>query len=48
MEPVEPQECYIWLRKFESVARNKLVRCHDAAVTFPHGQIVGQNEMKYT
>jgi len=34
-EPVEPQECYVWPRKFESVARNGLVRCHDAAATFP-------------
>ena len=34
-EPVEPQECCVWPRKFESVARNELVRCHDAAATFP-------------
>jgi hypothetical protein len=43
MEPVKPQECYIWPRKFESVAMNELVRCHDAAATFPHGQIISQN-----
>jgi hypothetical protein len=47
MKPVEPQECYTWPRKFESVARNELVRCHDAAATFSHGQI-GQNEMYRT
>jgi hypothetical protein len=47
-QPVEPQECYIWPIKFESVARNELVRCHDAAATFPHGQIIGQNEMYRT
>jgi len=34
-EPVEPQECYVWPRKFESVARNGLVHFHDAAATFP-------------
>jgi hypothetical protein len=43
VEPVEPQECYIWPRKFESVARNELVRCYDAAATFPQGKIIGQN-----
>jgi hypothetical protein len=48
MEPVEPQECYIWPRKFESFASNELVRCYDAAATFPHGQIIGQNEMYQT
>ena len=25
----------VWPRKFESVARNELVRCHDAAAMFP-------------
>jgi hypothetical protein len=25
----------VWPRQFESVARNRLVRCHDAAATFP-------------
>jgi hypothetical protein len=34
-EPVEPQECCVWPRTFESVARNELVRCHDAGATFP-------------
>jgi hypothetical protein len=48
MEPFKPQECNIWPRKFESVARNELVRCHDATATFPHGQIIGQNEMYQT
>jgi hypothetical protein len=43
IEPAEPQECCVWPRKFESVARNELVLCHDAAATFPHFQIVGQN-----
>jgi hypothetical protein len=45
MEPFEAHECYIWPRKFESVARNELEHCHNAAATFPHGQIIGQNEM---
>jgi hypothetical protein len=48
METVEPQECYIWPRKFKSVARNELVHCHDAAATFLHGQIIGQNEIYRT
>jgi hypothetical protein len=48
MERVEPQQCYIWPRKFELVARYELVSCHDAAATFPHGQIIGQNEMYQT
>jgi hypothetical protein len=48
MEPVEPQECCVWPRRFESVARNELVRFHDAAATFLHGQIIGQNEMYRT
>ena len=51
-EPVEPQECCVWPRKFESVARNELVRCHDAAAMFhrhsPHDQIIGQNGMYWT
>ena len=34
-EPVEPQECCVWPRKFESVARNELVRCRDADATLP-------------
>ena len=41
-----------WPRKFESVARNELVRCHNAAAMFhghsPHGQIIGQNGMYRT
>jgi hypothetical protein len=45
MEPVEPKECCVWPRKFESVTRNELVRCHDAAASFPHDQIIGQNGM---
>jgi len=52
METVEPQECCVWPRKFESFARNELVRCHDAAATFrghsPHGHIIGQNGMYRT
>jgi hypothetical protein len=52
MEPVEPHECCVSPRKFESVARNGLVRCHDAAATFcghsSLGQIIGQNEMNRT
>jgi len=32
-EPLEPQECCVWPRKFESVARNELVRCHEAVST---------------
>jgi hypothetical protein len=48
MEPVEQQECYTWPRKFKSVARNELVHRHDAAATFLHGQIIGQNEMYRT
>ena len=48
-EPVEPQECCVWPRKFESVARNGLVRCHDAPAMFcghsPRGRIIGQNVM---
>jgi len=51
-ESVEPQECCVWPRSFESVARNELVRCHDIAATFrghsPHGQIIGQNGMYRT
>jgi len=51
-EPVEPQKCCVWPRKFESVARNELVLCHDASVTFrghsPDGQIIGQNGMYRT
>ena len=51
-EPLEPQECCVWPKTFESVARNELVRCHYAAATFrghsPHGQIIGQNEMYRT
>jgi len=51
-EPLKPQECCLWPRKFESVARNDLVRCHDADATFrghsPHGQIIGQNGMYRT
>jgi hypothetical protein len=51
-EPVHSQECCVWPRKFESVARNELVRCHDAAATFrghsPHGQIIGQIGMYRT
>jgi len=46
---VESQECCVWPRRFESVARNELVCCHDAAATFRgrclHGQIIGQNGM---
>jgi len=38
----------VWPRKFESVVRNGLVRCHDAAAMFcghsARGQIIGQNE----
>jgi hypothetical protein len=45
MKPVKPQECCVWPRKFESVARNELVHCHDATATFLLGQIIGQNEM---
>ena len=51
-EPVKPQECCVWPRKFEPIARNELVRCHDAAATFrghsPHGQIISQNGMYRT
>jgi len=51
-EPVDPQECCVWPRRFESVARNELVRCHNAAAMFrghsPHGQIIGQNGMYRT
>jgi len=51
-EPVEPQGFCVWPRKFESVARNELVRCQDADATFrghsPHGQIIGQNGMYRT
>jgi len=50
-EPVEPQVCCVWPRKFESGAKNELVR-YDAAATFrghsPHGQIIGQNGMYRT
>jgi hypothetical protein len=39
-------------KNFESVARNGLVRCHDAAAMFrghsPRGQIIGQNGMYRT
>ena len=47
-EPVEPQECCVWPRKVESVARNELVRCHEFRGHFPHGQIIGQNGMYRT
>jgi hypothetical protein len=47
MEPLDPRND-IWPRKCESVARNELVRCYDAADTFPHGQIIGKNEMYRT
>ena len=33
-EPFEPQVYCVWRRKFESVARNELVHCHDAATMF--------------
>jgi hypothetical protein len=42
------KEYYIWPRKFESVARNELVRGHIAAATLPHSQIIRQNEMYLT
>jgi len=52
-EPVEPQECCVCPRRFESVARNELVRCHDAtAATFrghsPREQIIDLNGMYRT
>ena len=42
-EPVEPQECCVWPRKFESVARNELVLCHEFRGHSSHGQVIGQN-----
>jgi len=33
-EPVEPQHCCVWPRKFESVLRYELVRCHDKDAMF--------------
>ena len=47
-EPVKAQECFVWPRKFESVARNELVLRHEFRGHSRQGQIIGQNGMYRT